>query len=119
MKTEEVLTRTQDRRLKAGVLMALNKLIAAPQVRDMIRDVVLGKYPKDNSGGGWGELSLTKKGLVEVTGYYDKCVAPSDCSGDHDSYTRKPVVVKPSMQLVNEYTLSEEVLVKILAKLKA
>ena len=121
MKRDEILTRSQDQRFNAENVSALKKLVAAPQVKDMIREVKLGSYPNYDKGGSWGRLSLTKKGLVEQTGYWDwSSNLPDYCSATpNDSYKNDPKVVRPSMRLVKEYDLVESQLDKLLAKLKA
>ena len=128
MKRDDVLTKSQDQRLKAEThslnekaLAALEKLATLPEVKNMITEVALGSYGR--GGGKWGHLSLTKKGLVESTGFIHVCACPSDCTfdswGGSPDQTDDPKKVKPSMRLVEEYFLTKPELDELIAKLKA
>jgi hypothetical protein len=116
---EVVLTRTQDNRRKQAILSALIELVNAPEMMDLIQAIPLGHYPNYTQRGDWGRLELTKDGLVERTGFYDKCMMPSDCDGLHRDIENDPRRVEPCERLVQEYKLEETTLKEILMKLQS
>lgn len=111
----KILTENEER----ATIRALKKLKKASGKMIPEAKVELGRYPAYSGiGGPWGVLSLTREGLIEETGFYDRCNMPSDCHGLHNSYTNPPKVVQPSKRLVEEYFLDEQSLQSLLVRLE-
>ncbi|HPN55020.1 MAG TPA: hypothetical protein PLB52_03790 [Candidatus Moranbacteria bacterium] len=98
-----ILTKTQDQSIKSKALIALKKLINAPERKDMIKEVILGFYgqPDTDLTSGYNySLILTRDGLFK----------------EDDMYHRNKV--KPSLDLIERFELDEKSLRKIFVQLQ-
>src|SRR5512133_867912 len=100
------LTNDHKRRTSRAALAVLKRLAEARRRKGFFRQFVVGEYPRPGESGKWGRLLLAPRGLVEITGYWEKCICPSDCSGGHRDEESPDKVVRPSLRLVREYGLT-------------
>ncbi len=102
--SKEALTKTQNARIENKGFESLKKLTAAPEVKDLAKNIWLGATGPENPASYHSCLRLTNEGLILESGYRG--------SSNPDR------AVEPTRELVREFDLKEKDINDLLLKLK-